>query len=1143
MKQASNRYMRLMKIVTVWVMAMFLFAPITATFNSKKQTQNSEIQINPVLAQAQTADCKVENAVFNPSSTGNSDTTNEARFYLGRDSNGNIPESQEKIIIKVRTSNCIGVPLQLKILGESDNEYAQIENNKNTGVNTIIGNYVGFTPIEQGGGLSTTAITIYPGEDNCDANGRNDDCKLFIEIYKKDNGKDVKIFDTDNPERINQRGYLGYECTGTYCSNDNLFRLVSIDYNDTDPLTELWYFKTKEKGTYYIAESATDKESCKKVATEQAKDNTDIDTESCTNNPDYKKISSSNSIINQGKPVGQAAVGACFELQLSATIFFNPANCIAMLLKDVVYPVIVWAVALVGQLFDFVFMYTISAEPYKNIFIETCWTFVRDLCNASFIFILLYIAIMTVLNQTGRANYKTILPKVILVALVINFSLFFGRAIIDVGNASARLLYKSDLVSLKNADGTQGSISGALMDSFDPQNLIQNGASNFNKVTGRDSGEVSAISIIILTLMSIFMLFILCKLFLELAFVFIGRIVGLWMQLILAPIAFLASAVPFLKIPAIAGGGGYESWLSTTFKQSIQVTVFAFFLYLTLIFAKLGIINVKIDGVSGGIAFFLSIIIPFLIIYTLLQTAKKQSISMATVIANTATEAIKSVTGTVAKVGLLAAGAAVAPMAARTVGGLASKMSNSGVLKSLSGRAGAGSNFISKRFNNLVADAATKTSGGLANLSKNKFDVRENGLVKGAFKMAGFGDTKSIDFNIPGVPKNIISDKLNSVAKSAGETPRLQGLDAMAKAKTDEMNRRLQAMKLTEDNIDKGKVKDDRKKLAEWMATQRKAMNADREAAKAAGTTFDEKDWKTKYEAANAKPKLNYEASASTKDAKIIASGLNKQIEHRFARRMERDANSPTLDERAAGLFGQKSAQSYADAKKKIKDKLNTTEDPNKKSQKKFAKDIKKARAKQIRKKDVLNSDLEKIAKQEISVQKNIDKLTSEINNLVTSLDNNSTRSKIVPSLDSYKELLDKKRADPIFATRTTSLSGYPSDHPAVKQLEKDIRKATADAYNKQFEKPLEDAIKARDEAKRKFDMVKNDKTDPDYNRYKKEYEIKQKSYATIEAETSTVKKQIEKVDKKEGSIEKEMDKRSGLQSQRRKKTKELGTT
>jgi len=1161
MNSALNKYTRLLKIITVWVMVVFLFAPITTIITPKTNTQNTGIEVIPTVAQA--AECKVENAIFEPSSTGWKGSSFSDSFYKGR-SLADYPKTwsqeQEKVVVKISTTGCVGKELSFSIINvtETPDTKLTIVNNKNF-VDTEKGKEVKFTPTTN---ISTMTASFLPGEEGCsilEALGNNH-CQLYLEI----NGDKTQSSINNTIDRDNQRGQLAYNCfTGSFvenlsnvfttnknagCDDSEEWKLKSL--TETSELVPiLWYYKKTDAKTYYIVkESLTQspfgQTECEAVVKKLAEADKTVDTvigkdHSCIYDPPATDISDKDSVIDKGTGIGAQELKPCFSLTLTSS-FLNIPACVAIFLKEVVWKIVAFAVGLIGNMFDFVFSYTISAEPYKNNFITVAWTFVRDICNASFIFILLYIAIMTVLNQTNKASYKTILPKVILVALVINFSLFFGRAIIDIGNVSARVLYNSNLVSLKNSDGTPGSISGALIDSFDPQKLIQQGSDNYNKVSGVENSGVDTTGFIVITLMSIVMLFLFAKILLELTFVFIGRIVGLWMQLILAPIAFIASAVPFLKIPAIAGGGGAWSWFETTFKQSIQAAVFAFFLYLTLIFAKIGIVAVKMNDVSSGIAFFLSIIIPFLIIYTLLETAKKQSISMATAIANTATEAVKGVVGTVAKVGLLAGSAAVAPMAARTLGGLASKVSNSGMLKSLSGRAGMGGNFISKGFNNFIADTASKTSGGLAKISKNNFDFRESGLAKGAFKMAGFGDTKSIDFNIPGVPKNIISEKLNNVAKSAGETSRLKGLDAMAEEKKKQMEQRLANMKLTEDNIDKNKVKDDRHEMAVWLKKQREELNTQREAAKTAGTTFDEKTFKASYEATNAKPKLNYKASASTKDAKVIAGTLNKKIENRFARRMEREANTPSLTQKTVGLFGK-------DAESKIKKAFNISEDPNRKAQKKFAKDSKKANAKIVRKRSILAEELEKIQKQEIGSQKNLDKLTKNVDSLVTALSANTMKAKGIPGVESYKEILEKKMREPSFVAKMAELSDrskYPADHPAIKELERKVHKSTEEKFNEQYEKPLDDLRTKRDLAKIEYDAVKDtaNKKDPDYLKYKKGYEDSQKKFATAEAEINSVNKVIKKVSEKQAVMEKEMEKRNGLQSQRRKTTKTLGT-
>ncbi len=1127
-----------MKTVTVWVMALFLFAPITTIITPKTNSAPTGIEVVPNTAHAQATtaeqiqaikDCKVVNAIFNPSNTGYKGDKLSDRFYKGRQEENDklFLDTQDPVKIQVETEKCSGQTLTLQIhaangVGGSESN-VDIENGDGNGKTQ---NYVNFTITDK----KTVTIELLPGEQGCAVTGDANDCQTYLRIYNSAMVNSDPIFHTDKfknePGRDNQRGELAYECafdgtesfSSTFdCTSKYRWRLTKIEFSNSN-VDILYYYKYTNSNIYYIAEKSPDVATCKAFIDDLATKNPgkSVDTvvgagHSCINNPPATDISEKDSSIDQGKSIGTAELPPCHFLN------WTIVGCVGVFLRGVVWNTVAWFAALVGQLFDFVFMYSISSAPYQNQFIEYAWSFVRDICNASFIFILLYIAIMTVLNKTKNVDYRQVIPKIIIVALIVNFSLFFGRVIIDFGNVSARLLYRSDVVNIKNPDGSYGSISGALIDSFDPQNLVINGAENFNQVTGLDGGGVDSVGFIVITIMSILMLFTFMKVLLEVSFIFIGRIVGLWMQLILAPIAFVAEALPF-KVSNFMGTGSdsRSSWFTATLNQSIQATVFTFFLYITLLFSSMGIVSLSgVNGATSGVGFFLAMILPYLVIMVLLKTAKDKTASMATAIAKQATAVVQSAVGTISKVGLLAAGAAIAPVAGRAIGGLAAKMSNSSTLKSLSARAGKG-NFLTKGLNNFIADTASKTSSGLSNFSKNKFDLRENALVKGAFSMAGFGDTKKINTGIGGDFGKMIDKKL----ESAGNTSRLQGLDAMQKAETEKMEQRLSNMKLTENNIDKDKIKDDRKKTADWLAAQRKAMNIEREAAKAAGTTFDEKAFKATYEAGKPKPKLNYSASATTKDAKVIADLKNKALEKLYVNRMNKQSKEFSLG-----------------------DKLGFKPNPIKSAQKKFAKDKNKALEKSKRRRSVLNSELEKIAKQEVDTQKNINKLTTEMNALVSVLSQKNIRSKFAPNVDSYKEILDKKMVDPIFSARVADLSNrtkYPADHPAVKQLERDIRKAAGDAYGKQYEKSIDDAKKARDDAKIQFDIVKNDNKDPNYVQYKKEYEKRQKEFAGIEADVSKVKKIIEKANKKEESLEKEAEKRSGHQTQRRKNSKAL---
>ena len=72
--------------------------------------------------------------------------------------------------------------------------------------------------------------------------------------------------------------------------------------------------------------------------------------------------------------------------------------------------------------------------------IYTVWQTMRDLANMFLIFIILWIAILTI---TGDDGYKKMLTKVVIVALFINFSLFFTNILVDASNITSTMFYQA----------------------------------------------------------------------------------------------------------------------------------------------------------------------------------------------------------------------------------------------------------------------------------------------------------------------------------------------------------------------------------------------------------------------------------------------------------------------------------------------------------------------------------------------------------------------------------------------------------------------------------------------------------------------------------------------------------------------------
>ncbi len=81
--------------------------------------------------------------------------------------------------------------------------------------------------------------------------------------------------------------------------------------------------------------------------------------------------------------------------------------------------------------------------------INSAWTTIRDLANLAFIFGFIYLGIRTILDSES-ADVKRTLAAIIIGALLINFSLFFTKVVIDVSNYIAVETYTTMLKGSTN---------------------------------------------------------------------------------------------------------------------------------------------------------------------------------------------------------------------------------------------------------------------------------------------------------------------------------------------------------------------------------------------------------------------------------------------------------------------------------------------------------------------------------------------------------------------------------------------------------------------------------------------------------------------------------------------------------------------
>ena len=240
---------------------------------------------------------------------------------------------------------------------------------------------------------------------------------------------------------------------------------------------------------------------------------------------------------------------------------------IAHALAEMSGKVMVW----MGDILDMAIDRTINSATYSNLnVVNIGWTAVRDLSNMFFIFVLLYIAILTILGQAGSSAKRWVVHLVI-AALLINFSLFFTKVVIDAGNALSIGIWNN----LK--EKTMGVDVNGVSQHFSEAFRVQTSFNTIGKdSTGTPFPQPDALHSAMIYFGATLVQCIAAYLFLAGAIMMIIRTVTLLIVMIVSPFAFLGFALP-------KGGGFASEWLSKLIGATFVAPVFIFMLYLNSI--------------------------------------------------------------------------------------------------------------------------------------------------------------------------------------------------------------------------------------------------------------------------------------------------------------------------------------------------------------------------------------------------------------------------------------------------------------------------------------------------------------------------------------------------------------------------------
>ncbi len=262
------------------------------------------------------------------------------------------------------------------------------------------------------------------------------------------------------------------------------------------------------------------------------------------------------------------------SLIIVTVLFFYPHITLAdgNAVSNVIGWILVPIIGLVSKLAILFLDILVGVAQYNNFINSSAvsygWVVVRDLCNMFFVLILLIIAFASILRIESY-NLKTWLPKLIIMAVLINFSKMICGVLIDF----AQVIMLTFINAIKDIAG------GNLTEMLGINKILVNSQNG-----GADDTTMS--SVIGSLFLALIMVIIATVVILVMLITLVVRMVMLWIYIVLSPLAYLLASFP-------QGASYSQRWWSDFSKNLIIGPILAFFLWLS--FASMGSIHSSND--------------------------------------------------------------------------------------------------------------------------------------------------------------------------------------------------------------------------------------------------------------------------------------------------------------------------------------------------------------------------------------------------------------------------------------------------------------------------------------------------------------------------------------------------------------------
>ena len=386
------------------------------------------------------------------------------------------------------------------------------------------------------------------------------------------------------------------------------------------------------------------------------------------------------------------------------------------LFEMVMLPIGAMLLGIAGKIINYSIEYTIFGGGFVIMkdSITTVWVLLRDVINISFIFILLYTAIKQIITSETS---QRILKSVIIASVLVNFSLFITRVVIDAGNIAATAIYNQ--IEKEGGGGGGNFFSSIAGNAAESAKSLMSGSKSSVvlsdklmsslqiKMMWEDDELKVGTSAIIYAFIKLLLILVALFTFVFMSILLIGRFVILVFLMATSPIGFVGDVIPKLSETA-------KKWRSTLQDQILIAPTFMFFMLLTI---KVGNQLSQNSSKDMMIMFFNY----FIIIFLLIQSVKVTK-SMSGEIGKFADKLAAGATG----LALAGATAPAAFLGRNTFGKKANEILNSKTGADIKARAASGSLIAKAQY-----AALTKTA-------KSTFDVRNAKIGKDTIgKMVG----------------------------------------------------------------------------------------------------------------------------------------------------------------------------------------------------------------------------------------------------------------------------------------------------------------------------------------------------------------------------------------------------------------------